>query len=62
VRMLKEQEVLTGAMFEQRRLYRECFAVGHAAQPPDSQWLSHNSVDQSLVSRISLTRFKKPAA
>ena len=75
VRVLEEQQVLLGAVFEQRRLDRERFTVGHAAQSPDSQrssfsWgltptetvVSHNSVDQSLVSRISLTRFRNPAA
>ena len=62
VRVLEEQQMLVFAVFEERRLHRERFAVRHAAQPPDSQRLNHNSVDQSLVSRISLTRFKNPAA
>ncbi len=62
VRVLEEQQVLFGAAAEERLLHRQGLAVGHAPQPPNPQRSRHSSVDQSLVSRISLTRTRKPAA
>ena len=68
VRVFEQQQVLAGAVLEQRALDCERFAVGHPPQPADAERIVHgsaepqSSVDQSFVSRISLTRRRKLAA
>jgi hypothetical protein len=68
VGMFEQQQMLPRAVLEQRRLDRERLAIGHPAQPPDTQGGDHgeperqSSVDQSLVSRISFTRARNRAA
>ena len=74
VGMLEEQQVLLDAAAEQGLLDRQRLAVGHRPQPANPQRTCHgftvpaeplsrqSSVDQSFVSRISLTRTRKPAA
>ncbi len=72
VRVFQQQQVLAVAVFEQRRLNRQRLAIGHSTQPPDAQRGGghadadrperQSSVDQSLVSRISLTRARNRAA
>ena len=63
--VLEQQQVLFGAVVEQRLLHGQCFAIGHPPQPSDPQQGARrhqNSEDQSRVSSSSLTRLRKPAA
>ena len=64
--MLQEQQVPAPAVVEQGGLDLEGLSIRNASEPPKPERGGsrdrHNSVDQSLVSRISFTRFRKPAA
>ena len=66
VRMLEQQQMVGGAVAEQRLLDGEHLAVRHATEPAHMQRLGRarhqSSAPQSRVSSSSLTLTKKPAA
>jgi hypothetical protein len=62
VRVLEQEEVLLTAAVEEGLLHRQRLPVRDGAEPPDVQPCCHSSADQSLVSRSSFVRLRKPAA